>query len=131
MGLALSTREAVTREGLGGPLQGTRQAASSHVQPTGSALQLAQAREKALPRGTPYLATLYAAHAGALHRLAKADRVPAPQRADVARQAAAALQAAARIRQTCFGADHPLTLSTLAAARQAAANAACREKAGA
>lgn len=84
-----------------------------------SALQLAQCREAALPRGTPHLATLYAAHAGALSRLLKAGRVPPPARADAAAQVAAALTAAARIRTTCLGPDHPLTLSTLAAAGRA------------
>ena len=82
-----------------------------------------QAREAALPRGTPHLAVLYAAHASALHRLAKAGRVPPRARAEAAAQAAAALQAAARIRHTCFGADHPLAVSTHAAAERAAAHA--------
>ena len=86
-----------------------------------SALQLAQCREAALPRGTPHLATLYAAHAGALSRLLNGGRVPPPARADATAQVAAALTAAARIRTTCFGPDHPLTLSTLAAASRATA----------
>ena len=83
-----------------------------------------QAREAALPRGTPQLATLYASHAAGLHRLIRAGRVPPNGQAGAAAQAAQALGAAARIRDTCFGGDHPLAASTLVAAERAAKNAA-------
>ena len=50
--------------------------------------------------------------------------MPPHGQAGAAAQAAAALGAAARIRDTCFGADHPLAASTMVAAERAAKNAA-------
>lgn len=79
------------------------------------ALLLATAREAWLPRGTPGLADLYAAHAGALSRMLREGRVPPPARQDAAKQATTALAAAVRIRTCCFGDDHPLVRSTVAA----------------
>lgn len=82
-------------------------------------LELLSAREAALPIGIPHLAVLYAAHGGALSRLLREGRVPPPARAEVAGQAAAALQAAGRIRTSCLGEQHPLTRATLAALQAA------------
>jgi hypothetical protein len=79
------------------------------------ALLLAQAREVSMPLGTPQLAVLYAAHAGALSRLLRERRVPTDRRHSAAQQAASALTASARIRQSCFGREHPLTQANIAA----------------
>ena len=77
--------------------------------------QLLTAREETLPHGTLHLAMLYAAHGGALCRLLKEGRVPPPKQSDVKLQALRALEAAARIRETCLGAEHPLSCATKAA----------------
>ena len=78
-------------------------------------LQLLSGREATLPRGTPHLAMLYAAHGGALCGMINKCRVPQAQRRDVGAQALAALDAAARIRETCFGEEHTITAATRAA----------------
>ena len=82
-------------------------------------LQLLMVREETLALGTPHLASLYATHASASFRLLGEKRVPPHKIDELHCQAAAALDAARRIRTICFGATHPLTEATARAAAKA------------
>ena len=82
-------------------------------------LQLLMVREETLALGTPHLASLYATHASASFRLVREGRVPPRKRDELCCQAAAAFDAARRIRTICFGATHPLTEATARASAAA------------
>ena len=84
-----------------------------------AALHLIAAREFMLPRGTPHLASLYAAHAGAVLRLLREGEIGKAERAQAAQAAAASMRAALRIRSSCLGKEHPLTKSTAGALERA------------
>ena len=87
-----------------------------------SAASLLKGREAILPLGTAHLASLYAAHGGALHRVVREGCVPdAEEAARVAESARQSMLAALRIRECCLGAAHPLTRATAAAVEAAAA----------
>jgi hypothetical protein len=75
-----------------------------------------QAMEATVPVGTPQLAALYATHGSSVLQLALAERRRGKQQEEqavqMAKQSAAALTAAHRIRAVCFGEEHPIALDT-------------------
>ena len=88
-----------------------------------AALHLLTAREATLPVETLHLASLYAAHAGAIGKLIKQGEVPPSERKQAAAAVAGSMRAAERIRVSCLGAEHPLAAATTAARLRAEENA--------
>ena len=80
-----------------------------------AALHLLTAREALVPRGTLHLASLYAAHGGAIARLLAEGVVPVAERLAARERAVASLRAAQKIRTCCLGQGHPFARATSAA----------------
>ena len=85
-----------------------------------SALHLIAACEFLLPLGTLHLATLYAAHGGALCRVLRDGSLESTEQVlEVASTVVRSFSAAHRIRCCCLGDRHPLSVSTGRAVQRA------------